>query len=120
MARKKKPASTGKKLGKKKANTTSFKSGAEWRGNAKGRPPGSRNKLSEAFLSKLAADFDANGAYVIERVRTTEPAQYLRVVASIVPKEFELGQSTQDAFREFLTSARRAAPSNPYKDTSDD
>jgi hypothetical protein len=42
------------------------------------------------------------------------------VVASIVPKEFELGQSTQDAFREFLTSARRAAPSNPYKDTSDD
>jgi hypothetical protein len=34
---------------------------------------GSRNKLSEAFLKALEADFQAHGAIAIEDVRTKRP-----------------------------------------------
>lgn len=58
--------------------------------NPKGRPKGSRNKLGEEFLSKMLADFELHGTKVIETVRTEEPAQYLKVVASILPKELNV------------------------------
>jgi hypothetical protein len=54
-----------------------------------GRPNGSRNKLTEAFLQALADDFDANGKEVIERVRTERPHDYLKVSASVMPKRME-------------------------------
>ena len=54
-----------------------------------GRPAGSRNKLSEAFLSALCEDFDKHGVDVIERVRTEDPAAYLRTVAGLMPKRIE-------------------------------
>src|SRR5687768_10584373 len=58
-------------------------------GNPAGRPKGSRNKLSEAFLQALAEDFDANGKEVIERVRSERPHDYLKVCASVMPKRLE-------------------------------
>jgi hypothetical protein len=58
-------------------------------GNPAGRPKGSRNKLSEAFLQALADDFDANGAEVIERVRQERPHDYLKVCASVMPRRLE-------------------------------
>lgn len=59
-----------------------------------GRPLGSRNKLSEAFLEALASDFDQHGKDVIERVRTEEPAAYLRTIVAIVPKRLEFDTPT--------------------------
>ena len=56
-----------------------------------GRKPGARNKLSEAFLEKLAADFQDHGGDVIVRVRTERPADYLRLVASLCPRTINLG-----------------------------
>ena len=53
----------------------------------KGRPPGSKVKLSESFLAGIAADFAKYGKDVIQYVRQNEPSTYLRIVASIVPKE---------------------------------
>lgn len=55
-----------------------------------GRPKGSRNKLGEAFIAALYEDFTENGAEVIVDVRTTKPVQYLRVIASLLPKELTL------------------------------
>lgn len=55
-----------------------------------GRPKGSRNKLGEAFISALHDDFLDNGKQVIETVRAEKPDQYLKVIASILPKQFEL------------------------------
>lgn len=52
-----------------------------------GRPKGSRNKLGEAFLEAVLADFEKHGVAVIERVRLEKPEQYLKVIASILPKE---------------------------------
>lgn len=50
-----------------------------------GRPKGARNKLNEQFIAALAADFEAHGVRVIERVREDEPGTYLRVIARFVP-----------------------------------
>jgi hypothetical protein len=60
-----------------------------------GRPKGSRNKLGEAFIEALHDDFLANGPAVIETVRVEKPDQYLKVIASILPKQLEI---KSDAF----------------------
>lgn len=53
-----------------------------------GRPKGSRNKLGEQFLEDLLASWEKHGMSAIERVIAEKPEQYLKVVASILPKEF--------------------------------
>ncbi len=71
--------------GQKQAKDTRFKPGES--GNPKGRPKGSRHKLSEAFIAELCADFHAHGSEVIARVREDRPQDYLRIIASILPKD---------------------------------
>lgn len=56
-------------------------------GNPAGRPKGARHKLGQAFLDAMLKDFSEHGEVVIENVRTEKPDQYLKVVASILPKE---------------------------------
>jgi hypothetical protein len=66
--------------------------------NPAGRPKGSRNKLSENFISALQSSFDRSGEAAIEAVLTESPGEYLRIIASIVPKQFGLEEGTQNAF----------------------
>jgi hypothetical protein len=73
-----------------------FKCGGEWTGNAKGRPKGSKHKLSEEFVAALCEDFKQHGVAVIEAVRTERPADYLKIIASIVPKEVNVSASSLD------------------------
>lgn len=56
-------------------------------GNPAGRPKGSRNRLAEDMLSKLADDFEKHGTEAIERVRESDPGAYLRTIASLLPKQ---------------------------------
>jgi len=55
-----------------------------------GRPKGSRNKLGEAFVQALHADFEEHGVAVIQEVRKDKPHEYLKVVASLLPKELKI------------------------------
>ncbi len=55
-----------------------------------GRPKGARNKLTEDFLRDLAADFEAHGAGAIETMRVERPAEYIKVIASLCPKELQV------------------------------
>jgi hypothetical protein len=64
--------------------------------NPNGRPKGSRNKLSEAFTAALHADFVEHGATAITKVRDEDPAAYLRVIASVVPKQLEIKEGAFD------------------------
>lgn len=59
-------------------------------GNPKGRPKGSKNKLSEFFLRDMVAAWESNGVSVINDVIREKPDVFLRVVASLVPKEMNL------------------------------
>lgn len=60
-----------------------------------GRPKGSRNKLGEAFISALHDDFAEHGVAAIQAVRTERPHEYLKVVASILPKELKISSESE-------------------------
>jgi hypothetical protein len=83
-------------------------------GNPAGRPRGSRNKLGEQFLTDLYADWVENGAAAIKKVRETRPEIYLKVVASVLPKQLEIERNpfdgvTDDQLAAFIDYARNAA-----------
>lgn len=61
-----------------------------------GRPKGARNKLGEAFLEAMHDDFEAHGVAAIVQVRTEKPDQYLKVIASILPKDLNVNINQMD------------------------
>lgn len=65
-------------------------------GNPAGRPKGARAKLGEAFVAELLADFLKHGRDVIERVRVEKPDQYLKVIASLLPRDINLSTAPSD------------------------
>lgn len=58
-----------------------------------GRPKGSRNKLQADFINALAADFATEGEAVIRYVRADKPVDYLKIIASVLPKELLMPDS---------------------------
>lgn len=58
-----------------------------------GKPAGARNKLQADFILALQKDFKENGPDVINIVRVERPADYLKILASILPKEMLLSAS---------------------------
>lgn len=63
--------------------------------NPNGRPKGARNKLGEAFIDALHDDFLENGVAAIQTVRSEKPDQYLKVIASLLPKDVNLNINDQ-------------------------
>ena len=59
---------------------------------AAGKPRGAKNKLHKSFIEALQADFDVHGKAAIAIVRVEDPAAYLRVIASVLPRELEVSQ----------------------------
>lgn len=52
------------------------------------RPKRPRKTLVDDFAAALRADFRAHGAGVIAAVRAEKPDQYLKVVLTLLPKDF--------------------------------
>jgi hypothetical protein len=52
------------------------------------RPKRPRKTLVDDFAAALRADFRAHGAGVIAAVRAEKPEQYLKVVLTLLPKDF--------------------------------
>lgn len=77
--------------------------------NPAGRPKGARNKLGEQFLSDMYADWQINGTAVIASVRQEKPDVYLKVVASILPKELNIKVSELDDLSDADLDRRIAA-----------
>lgn len=82
-----------------------------------GRKPGSRNKLGEQFISDLRDVWEEMGVEALQRCAREEPAQFVRVVASLMPKTIDInqthsidGQSVLDAFRAAVAMLGNDAP----------
>ena len=58
-----------------------------------GRVKGTRNRISTAFLEALAKDFEEHGEAAIKIMRVERPTDYCKVIASILPKEFEFTEN---------------------------
>jgi Family of unknown function (DUF5681) len=82
-------------------------------GNPKGRPLGNRNKLNEKFILALHDDFVKHGPAAIMEVRENQPGTYLKVIASILPRELHFKNEsafdgmTNEQLDEMLGSVRR-------------
>jgi hypothetical protein len=61
-----------------------------------GRPKGAKAKLGEMFLEALRDDFEVNGVTAIVEVRETRPQDYLKVIASLMPKDLNLNVNNLD------------------------
>ncbi|MEM9122180.1 MAG: hypothetical protein AAGB03_02555 [Pseudomonadota bacterium] len=63
-----------------------------------GRPLGARNRLGAAFLQALQDDFDDHGEAAIAAVRSDKPLDYLKIIASILPKDLAVSIEMNEAF----------------------
>ena len=62
-------------------------------GNPAGRAHGSRNKLTEEVICALLRDFRQHGQKAVARVRQTQPAAYLKILALLIPREHKVEHS---------------------------
>ena len=76
------PAST-EVLQKKKS--TLFQPGQS--GNPKGRKPGSKQKLADSFVDDMYSAWKVRGRAAIETVIDERPHEFIKAVASLMPKE---------------------------------
>ena len=55
-----------------------------------GRVKGSRNRIAYKLIEALEKDFEEHGEVAIKIARIERPVEYLRIIASVIPKEFEI------------------------------
>lgn len=77
--------------------------------NPGGKPKGARNRLQGKFLNDLADDFDKHGKKAIQSMREERPAEYIRAIASLMPKELEISRPLDELSDEQLNAAVIAA-----------
>jgi hypothetical protein len=63
--------------------------------NPRGRPKGSRHKLSEAFFAALSEDFEEFGLDAVQRTRAVDPAAHCRVVSADSPVSVRVDSPTR-------------------------
>lgn len=98
-----KPVAETAKQSDKQSKPWLFKPGQS--GNPNGRPLKSRNKLQSNFFRALADDFEVNGVEAIQKARSEDPLGYVKVVASLMPKEFEIKTPLDEVTDEQLDAA---------------
>ena len=93
-------------------------------GNPAGRLRGSRNKLSEEVIFALLRDFRQHGQKAVARVRQTQPAAYLKILALLVPREHKVENSNVikslsdqelESMIEYLKTSLEAQADGPVK-----
>jgi hypothetical protein len=59
-------------------------------GNPNGRPPGSRNRFSEAFVADVAASWQKQGVPFLDRLAVDDPSKYADVCSRLIPRDVAL------------------------------
>lgn len=68
---------------------TQFKKGHK----GPGRPRGSKNKVTKAYLQDIYEHYLEEGKDAIKRVCKERPDVYLKLVAQLIPKDLDIKQS---------------------------
>lgn len=66
-----------------------FKDGEDPRRFAK-RRTAAKNRITSAFLEAFVADFEEYGVEAIQAARLSDPVQYVKIAASLLPKDLNL------------------------------
>lgn len=74
-------------------------------GNPKGRPPGTRNKLSDKFLKTMLKVFKTHGLKAVQDVAKTDPATFVRSLVAILPKDYQVNVTNDDGTRWVISAA---------------
>src|ERR1700745_3793723 len=91
-------------------------------GNPAERLRGSRNRLSEEVICALLRDFRQHGQKAVARVRQTQPADYLKILALLIPREHKVENSNVirslsdeqlEAMIEYIETSLAAQPGAP-------
>jgi hypothetical protein len=77
-----------------------------------------RNRISVEFMSDLLDNYHENGKATIETLRITDPVNYCRLVATMVPRKLDVAVNQRKTVeiralaevREFLVAATRLGP----------
>lgn len=88
-------------------------------GNPTGRPKGTRNKFCKAMLDDFAAVWREKGKQALEKIAEEKPDAFVRAAVTWVPTEFDVGDKTQNAFKEVWTALATGKLPAPTK-TEDD
>jgi hypothetical protein len=80
-----------------------------------GRPKGARSKLGEAFVEDLRRVWEELGEQALRECAISEPGQFLRVVASLMPRDLNVNvavdpQSFVEKFRSACALLGNQAP----------
>ena len=82
-----------------------------------GRPLGSKNRLSEYFLYELFDHFEEHGREAIERVCKDRPGEYLRIIASLIPKELILEKTQEETIRWVINASSTGLTEQQWRET---
>jgi hypothetical protein len=75
-------------------------------GNPLGKAAGNRDTLTRAFIRDLTAVYEERGREVLENLAEHEPGVFMRIIASLVPKEIDVAETQ----RIYLISDRPMTP----------
>lgn len=74
-----------------------------------GRPKGSRNLISESFLTAMYNDFQEHGVQAIARAREEDALGYVKVVAGLLPQKMEISKTVSVMSDEELLAVIRGS-----------
>ena len=91
--------------------------------SSRGRKKGARNRLHADFVVALQEHFQERGPAAIEIVFRESPRDYLKIIASVLPKEFVLEDGRLESMgdeeiAEYLAEIRRLKSSGVGQDRS--
>lgn len=72
-----------------------------------GRPKGSRNKLNEAFVADFFAAWEEHGKDALIKVAQEDPSTFVRVAASLLPRQVKVEHTINELTDEQLEQRAR-------------
>ena len=79
-----------------------------WKPGQSGNPSGRRRRLTEAFIRDFQTIWETEGLAAIQRVARNDPSTFVRVAASLMPKDINLKATLDVDVTTFVGNFRQA------------